>query len=198
VDLSNRLTTSLRACPVIGPPCGKTAKRVLSRRRPIAPSPPRPDARKNAPPAIASRSPRRLGVIRKPAPNHLSIRIVPASVPKRRRRGPQRLQRIFRTDAAGWPHRVAGSMGLHRTHPRVSAPRDISRTALTAAHPRSGDAGRPSPLERGAGWSGATWKMGEAIPRGEFPTCDPRRSQATTGASVRLACVAHTHPYSPR
>ena len=34
--------------------------------------------------------------------------------------------------------------------------------------------------------------------RGEFALCDPRRSQAITGASVRLAYVAHTHPYSPR
>jgi hypothetical protein len=40
--------------------------------------------------------------------------------------------------------------------------------------------------------------MGEAIPRGECRTCDPRRSHATTGASVRLACVGQPHPYSPR
>ena len=30
--------------------------------------------------------------------------------------------------------------------------------------------------------------------RGEFGLCDPRRSHATTGASVRLASVAHAHP----
>lgn len=41
-------------------------------------------------------------------------------------------------------------------------------------------------------------KTGDAIPRGEFGHCDPRRSHATTGASVRLASVVHTHPYSPR
>ena len=41
-------------------------------------------------------------------------------------------------------------------------------------------------------------KTGAAIPRGEFGLCDPRRSHITTGASVRLTSVAHTHPYSPR
>jgi hypothetical protein len=41
-------------------------------------------------------------------------------------------------------------------------------------------------------------KTGAAIPRGEFGLCDPRRSHTTTGASVRLTSVAHTHPYSPR
>jgi hypothetical protein len=41
-------------------------------------------------------------------------------------------------------------------------------------------------------------KTGGAIPRGESGLCDPRRSQATTGASVRLTSVAQAHPYSPR
>ena len=41
-------------------------------------------------------------------------------------------------------------------------------------------------------------KTGEAIPRDEFGLCDPRRFQITTGASVRLACVAQVHPYSSR
>ena len=61
---------------------------------------------------------------------------------------------------------------------------------------RSAGAGRPRPLERGA--SARSRKTGEAIPGGEFGQCDPRRSHATTGASVRLATAAHTHPYSPR
>jgi len=41
-------------------------------------------------------------------------------------------------------------------------------------------------------------KTGAAIPRGESGLCDPRRSQTTTGASVRLTSVAQAHPYSPR
>ena len=39
-----------------------------------------------------------------------------------------------------------------------------------------------------------SWKTGAAIPRGEFGLCDPRRSHATTGASVRLASAAQAHP----
>lgn len=41
-------------------------------------------------------------------------------------------------------------------------------------------------------------KARAAIPRGESGLCDPRRSHATTGASVRVAHVVHPHPYSPR
>ena len=67
--------------------------------------------------------------------------------------------------------------------------------SATAAARRAG-AGRPRPLERGV--APRSRKTGGAIPRGEFGPCDPRRSHATTGASVRLASVVHTHPYSPR
>ena len=41
-------------------------------------------------------------------------------------------------------------------------------------------------------------KRPQPIHRGEFVPCDPRRTQMTTGASVRLTCVAQAHPYSPR
>ena len=37
-------------------------------------------------------------------------------------------------------------------------------------------------------------KTGAAIPRGESGLCDPRRSQTTTGASVRLTSVAQAPP----
>ena len=74
-----------------------------------------------------------------------------------------------------------------------------------AALPRRGGAGRPRPSERGARCGAAlrqagrrSRKTGEAIPRGESGLCDPRRPQVTTGASVRLTCVAQARPYSPR
>ena len=44
----------------------------------------------------------------------------------------------------------------------------------------------------------AELENGRSDSRGEFGLCDPRRSQATTGASVRLTSVAQAHPYSPR
>ena len=40
--------------------------------------------------------------------------------------------------------------------------------------------------------------LDKSLHRGEFGLCDPRRSQATTGASVRLTSVAQAHPYPPR
>jgi len=45
---------------------------------------------------------------------------------------------------------------------------------------------------------GEAGKRPQPIHRGEFVLCDPRRPQTTTGASVRLTCVAQVHPYSPR
>jgi hypothetical protein len=74
--------------------------------------------------------------------------------------------------------------------------------SLSAALPGRAGAERPRPS--GAGHvprrvrSLRSGKIGAAIPRGEFGPCDPRRPQATTGASVRLTSVAQAHPYSPR
>ena len=104
--------------------------------------------------------------------------------------------------------RLRGARGAPgRRHPRGSAPtRSRFRCALPArAVPALGGRGR---LERATRREGTrrgsprdaqrSRKAGAAIPRGEFGLCDPRRSQTTTGASVRLTSVAHTHPYSPR
>jgi len=68
---------------------------------------PRPDARKNAPPAIALRFPLRLGQSAGPAPNQLGIRVLRTAAANQRLRGPARLRCIFRTNAPRWPHRAA-------------------------------------------------------------------------------------------
>ena len=81
----------------------------------------------------------------------------------------------------------------HHSPPRAAA---CAVPVLPGRGPRSEASARRSRLRRSSGRR--SWKTGGAIPRGEFGLCDPRRSQATTGASVRLTSVAQAHPYSPR
>ena len=76
----------------------------------------RPDGRKTPPTAIASRSPRRRGVIRGTASDHLDVRVASRSVAKERRRGPVRLRCRFRTDAPAWP-----DCAVRLTWPRCGA-----------------------------------------------------------------------------
>ena len=54
------------------------------------------------------------GGFRATATNHLSARVVPASVSKQRRPRLLRLCVVFRTDATGWPHRAATLTGTRR------------------------------------------------------------------------------------
>jgi hypothetical protein len=74
--------------------------------------------------------------------------------------------------------------------------------SLRAALPCRAGAGRPRPSGAGHVVRSVrrlrSRKIGAAIPRDEFGLCDPRSSQATTGASVRLTSVAQAHPYSSR
>ncbi len=81
------------------------------------PAAPRPDARKNAPPAMDLRCPLRLGWLRAPVRNQLGNRVLRASVANRCLRGRQRLRCIFRTDAARWPHRATGRHAPAQSRP---------------------------------------------------------------------------------
>jgi hypothetical protein len=57
------------------------------------------------------------GVVRAPGGNHVCGRVSRTAVAKQRLRRSGRLQRIFRTDAAGCPHRAAGLMQPRRREP---------------------------------------------------------------------------------
>ncbi len=90
------------------------------------------------------------GGIRGTATNHLSARVVPASVSKQRRPRSVRLCVVFRTDATGWPHRAAPLTGTRR--------RGFSRRAafvasgfsrkLARLQPKSASGGSPSASRR--------------------------------------------------
>ena len=139
-----------------------------------------------------------------------------------------RLRSVVAGPVAGQPHAVLRIKRRSRESParRAGRPRPapparlrsssqwgvghrrVTSISLCAALPRRAGAGRPRPSGAGHATrsraSGSlsdaqrSRKAGAAILRGEFGLCDPRRSQTTTGASVRLTSVAHTHPYSPR
>ena len=83
-------------------------------RVPISVAAPRPDARKNDAPARASRWRWRLGVVRATANDRLGVRVLHTPLSKQRRPRSERLRIVFRTDAAGWPHRAVTLTGTRR------------------------------------------------------------------------------------
>jgi hypothetical protein len=96
---------------------------------------------------------------------------------------------IFRPDADPLAALRRESEGLRRRTRAVTSRRRAGGRAR-----RAGTA-RPRPSERGA--ASRSRKPGEAI-RAASSACVIRVRLMTTGASVRLTCAVHTHPYSPR
>jgi hypothetical protein len=96
---------------------------------------------------------------------------------------------IFRPDPDPLAALRRGNEGLRRRTRAVTSRRRAGGRAR-----RAGTA-RPRPSERGA--ASRSRKPGEAI-RAASSACVIRVRLMTTGASVRLTCAVHTHPYSPR
>jgi hypothetical protein len=89
-----------------------------------------------------------------------------------------------------WLTRCARSRraeGGHKTPPTLTS-------VVARCRARSG-AGRPRPLKRAAAPRGR--KTGDAIRRGEFRPCDPRRTHHHRRIGAPGVCREH-HPYSPR
>jgi hypothetical protein len=108
---------------------------------------------------------------------------------------PPRTGRIARGADMAPPPRDPPVKNRVRSHKVCMARSHSSLAVAGSAAPALAVRGR---VEQGASGTGRAIpsargpdrKPGAAIPRGEFRHCDPRRSQATTGASVRLAHVA--------
>jgi hypothetical protein len=133
------------------------------------------------------------GVIREPVHNRLGTQLMPAIVAKRRLRGPQRLQRIFRADTAVWPHRAVEPMWLHRGRP-------LGTLLLAVADVRSPAVARAVAVLAGRGpWSGATRRG--AVPRRCADGAAGKRTERFVAASsvhvIRVASHDHRRTCAP-
>jgi hypothetical protein len=146
-------------------------------------------------------------VVRKPANNRLDTQLIVndrgETAPPRR----VRLQCIFRTDAAGWPHRAAEAIWLHRDHP-LTRPLLQPLTPLTVAPRCAVTAARAVAVLAGRGrWSEGARRDAPSQGAGKRP----ERFRAASSvhvirvdltrppAHLRARHVSHTRiPYSPR
>ena len=101
-----------------------------------------------------------------------------------------------------WPSEVMRSLGVtvpQSMQKRRVGPTDIrcppaSCRCWAAAPVGAGHALRRQASSQDPAEAGRSGKIGAAIHGGEFGPCDPRRTQLTTGASVRLTSVVQAHP----
>jgi hypothetical protein len=151
---------------------------VMPRRSHIGSPAPRPTPGKSASgDRLPMPAPAR--VFRKPVDHRLGSQPVPVIVAKQRLRGSPRLQRIFRTDAAGWPHRAAEPMCLRRKPPLSALLDQLDTSPLPRAPCRCWLA-----EDLGARCRGV--ERSEGTSAGRFPTSRKRASdrQYRHGASA--------------
>jgi hypothetical protein len=109
---------SLAALAIVAVRPTGSVKRVLSRRSHIGPAAPRPTPGKMRFRRRPDDARCGWGLVARRCAIGWAAGFAAPLVAKQRLRGLVRLQRIFRTYAAGWPHRAAAPMWLRRTHPR--------------------------------------------------------------------------------
>jgi hypothetical protein len=134
------------------------------------PAAPRPDARKNAPPAMAY-DPAPAWVARAPVRNQLSNWAIRAPVANRRLRGRERLRCILRTDAARWPNRATVRHAPAQIDPLT---RSLANAYERRARSRRAEVGGRRP----------------AFARTRFQAsyCEARRSLGVSGRSQGRRC----------